>query len=716
VKSTLIRLLAVCAFAIFTLRCSTTPSEANLEDQSRKQTEEQHAWIQSYKQAQSVVSTNPEQACQIFTELEKTKKFLIGDLALERAHLVCLRPETLPAIPSEWSEKRPWLEPVDSLRSLREAELSGNPKKLASALIERSRQATMTREKELLLARAIEQAQLAQDNSLIEEATNRYYKTAPRLNPNPSKKEWAHVGQDLLNQREFKKAREQFEKIVNGDEFSIDEKYQALRQIRNSYKVEQNKSEYLVAIRRLLAWAKKNSAKLSNLRISESYITLARSLWTEGDTSQARTVLNDALKDLGTQVSGEDIYFILGRIDEESENFDGALKNYRMAEAASKDKGPSRERILFSQAWILRKKQAYEEAAMKFAQLQKETEDIFAQHRYQFWQARSWEQADQKGVAQMQFQILSQADPLGYYGLVSYYKMGLLLPPLKKPDSAKPISLEPSSKRSMDLTVQRTLRALVEVGEKEVLAKYISRQVPSLRLPASVNVSDESTLFVFGNLAEAGLYQPLFAELALLTPSTREKLLQDHPELLFPRRYLDLIEPASAKFGIEPELVLSIIRQESSFDPQARSGADAFGLMQVLPSIAHLQEKRTHVHFDNHEDLYNPDINIPIGTSLLADLSKKYHGQLILTAAAYNASEKAISNWLKVRLKQDPLEFIEDIPYEETRSYVKLVMRNYIFYRRLSHPEESLAFPTRCLEDLRSIRDSNEAAKFAVSH
>jgi soluble lytic murein transglycosylase len=712
-KSTLFRLLAVLAFATFTLRCNTTHIEANLEDQSRKQTEQQKEWIKNYKQAQSVSTTNVQQACEIFSTLGKTTQFLLSDLALERAHLLCEHPETLPPIPEEWSERRPWLQPIDSARALREAELSKDPQRLATALMDRARQSVYSREKEELLARAVEQARLSNNSSLLEEATTKFYHAAPRLQPQPPKKEWIRVAQDLLMQRQFQQSRLQLEKIINDDEFSLDEKYQALRQIRNSYKIEQNKSDHILAEKRLLNWVKKNGSKVPPLRLSEAYITLARSQWTEGDPAQAKVTLATALQDLNNKTPVDDIYFILGRIEEEAHNLDGALKYFQLAAANSKEKTLSHERILFSQAWILRKKNAFEEAAMKFAELQKETDDNFAQHRYLFWQARSWEQADQKEAAQLIFQNLAQTDPLGYYGLISFYKMGVALPPLKKTtESLSTVSMEPNPKRGIDLDIQRKIRALVAVDEKEVLAKFISRQIPSMRTPASLD--DEAQLFVFSSLAEAGLYQPLFAQLANLTPGAREKLLQEHPELLFPRRYLELIEPSSAKFGIEPELVLSIIRQESSFDPLARSAADAFGLMQVLPSVAHLQEKNTSVHFEHHEDLYIPEINIPIGTSLLSQLSKKYHGQLILTAAAYNASEKAIASWLKTRLKEDPLEFIEDIPYEETRSYVKLVLRNYIFYHRLSHAGDSTPFPTRCLEDLQSLKES--ADEVAVSH
>jgi len=119
--------------------------------------------------------------------------------------------------------------------------------------------------------------------------------------------------------------------------------------------------------------------------------------------------------------------------------------------------------------------------------------------------------------------------------------------------------------------------------------------------------------------------------------------------------------------------------------------------MQLLPEVAKHHQKNTGISIDHYEELFLPEKNIPFGTSLLSDLQKKYKNQFILSTAAYNANEKAIASWLKTRFKEDSIEFIEDIPYEETRRYVKLVLRNYIFYNRLNNPSQSYEFPNDCL-------------------
>ena len=97
-------------------------------------------------------------------------------------------------------------------------------------------------------------------------------------------------------------------------------------------------------------------------------------------------------------------------------------------------------------------------------------------------------------------------------------------------------------------------------------------------------------------------------------------------------------------------------------------------------------------------DLYKPEVNIPLGAFELKSLMKKYDNQYILAVAGYNANDSAIRGWLKTRFRNDSVEFIEEVPYEETRTYIKLTMRNYVFYQRLLSPGVSIKFPEDLLK------------------
>ncbi len=146
---------------------------------------------------------------------------------------------------------------------------------------------------------------------------------------------------------------------------------------------------------------------------------------------------------------------------------------------------------------------------------------------------------------------------------------------------------------------------------------------------------------------------------------------------IFPMTYFAKIKEIQS--GVDPIVILSLIRQESAFNPRARSIAGASGLMQIMPSTALMLNSKI-----KKNQLENPDINLSLGILYLERLLTKYDGDLIQTLSAYNAGEKRLSIWVKdYFLNQDPVVMVESIPYEETRNYVKLIFRNIFFYKFL---------------------------------
>ena len=157
----------------------------------------------------------------------------------------------------------------------------------------------------------------------------------------------------------------------------------------------------------------------------------------------------------------------------------------------------------------------------------------------------------------------------------------------------------------------------------------------------------------------------------------------DFLRLLFPNPYFDKIQKHNR--GLDPYLVLSLIRQESAFNPAARSSAGARGLMQLMPATARQLKKRIKTR-----QLKNPDLNLQLGIKYLKRLIGKYDGNLIYALAGYNAGESKVKKWREEIFSDDnPLSIIEMIPYRETRNYVKLIYRNYFFYQSL-YPKDTL--------------------------
>jgi soluble lytic murein transglycosylase len=151
----------------------------------------------------------------------------------------------------------------------------------------------------------------------------------------------------------------------------------------------------------------------------------------------------------------------------------------------------------------------------------------------------------------------------------------------------------------------------------------------------------------------------------------------------YPLAYWELIQQKAQERGLDPYLVLALIRQESLFDARARSPAAALGLMQLIPPTAARVAKQLGLPTPSQDMLFQPEVNIALGTQYLKDLLQRYSNNWFKALAAYNAGEAAVDRWEKEIVTDDIEEFVERIPYVETRGYVKLVLRNHRIYKRL---------------------------------
>jgi soluble lytic murein transglycosylase len=157
-------------------------------------------------------------------------------------------------------------------------------------------------------------------------------------------------------------------------------------------------------------------------------------------------------------------------------------------------------------------------------------------------------------------------------------------------------------------------------------------------------------------------------------------------QALYPLAYLDTIRIDAHQQNINPLLVLSIIRQESKFDPVTRSNMGALGLMQVLPSTADFIAPKLEI--SNYE-LRRPSDNIKLGTWYLADMHNNHNDNSLLAVSSYNAGPGNVAKWLQEISLNDPDEFVENIPFDETQNYVRNVLGNYWNYLRIYNSETS---------------------------
>jgi soluble lytic murein transglycosylase len=153
--------------------------------------------------------------------------------------------------------------------------------------------------------------------------------------------------------------------------------------------------------------------------------------------------------------------------------------------------------------------------------------------------------------------------------------------------------------------------------------------------------------------------------------------------LLFPQPYWTELVANAGKNGLDPYLVASLIRQESEFNPGAVSRANAYGLMQLLPSVGKAQAKKIGMKGFDARSLLNPSTNLQLGTANLKQVLDRFGGQVEYALAAYNAGDTPIRQWLSTNDYKDVPEFVESIPYTETREYVQAILRNREMYRAL---------------------------------
>jgi soluble lytic murein transglycosylase len=162
-------------------------------------------------------------------------------------------------------------------------------------------------------------------------------------------------------------------------------------------------------------------------------------------------------------------------------------------------------------------------------------------------------------------------------------------------------------------------------------------------------------------------------------PWSRELLAAVYP---FPFR--GLVEAQAGDRGLDPYLVAGLIRQESAFWVEARSRADARGLMQLLPGTgAEVARSAGPGGFRPDHHLYLPEINVHLGTAFLADLRRRFGDDLPIVLSAYNAGPSRALRWREMPEVTDPHRFVELIPFAETRGYVKAVLLNKEIYRWL---------------------------------
>jgi soluble lytic murein transglycosylase len=243
-------------------------------------------------------------------------------------------------------------------------------------------------------------------------------------------------------------------------------------------------------------------------------------------------------------------------------------------------------------------------------------------------------------------------------------------PPALRPfDEPIPVAAEDRWARAQAL---RTI-AFDASAEQELKNAFFATSSPRFLLEAAEAAFDQGH---FG----AGM-----AYARIIIPSLDSRKFNDLPvsawKALFPLPYEAALRREAAKNDFDPMFAAGLIRQESTFQADAVSRADAIGLMQVLPKTGKLLARQIKVRYAKNK-LFEPDFNIELGMVYIASLLR-LTGAPEYAAAAYNAGEDRIAAWKAERNYEEIPELVESIPFTETRDYVQIVLRNAAVYRMI---------------------------------
>lgn len=398
----------------------------------------------------------------------------------------------------------------------------------------------------------------------------------------------------------------------------------------------------------------------------------ATQVWNADRNDEALQLFERITQQYPRHSQAADAWYAIGRIHQERKADAQATAAFERLATLFPGSQLAREGR-WRQAWMAYRREDFADAGQRFATLARSAGNTAEGESALYWQARALEKQGQQ--AAQSYRHLIQRYPDGYYALLAERRLGVSPSPLSSSDIDVEASAPPMS-ATVAAHYQRSLelRAISLFGfarrELDVVRDSTPHEPAYNRF--FLNEYDQ----VEGHNAALRFAQSLARNGG------------NWIRYLYPQAYWATVSEQARTKQLDPYLVLALMRQESVFDPDAVSPAQAYGLMQLLPTTA---AKVAGVPTGTSLPLTDPQFNIETGMAYLRQLLNRYNGNTIQALAAYNGGENAVDRWLKryPGLAED--EFVEHISYRETRNYVKQVLKNYRTYQRLYGSESAHA-------------------------
>jgi peptidoglycan lytic transglycosylase len=472
--------------------------------------------------------------------------------------------------------------------------------------------------------------------------------------------------EQLTRERAFDDAETIYKKLLNNAD-DADLRLRLLNRLSNLYLTVRRRSDAIPLLEKIA------SDYPETTDAPKALYQIGQILWNRHDNTQALDIFNQlkarypqsSVADRAVYAAG-DIYEWMGKNDEAVAHYNSVRLQFPRSQV--------RDDATWRLAWLYYGSGHPSEAYRMFKLLSSEAQESGLRTAAHYWQGRAAEKAGDTDLAKQIFGEVYDASQESYYQGLAVNALAKLGAPVKEQNFSAPIrehNSEPTAtpRVAFHLARARALSALslhsLAVGEIDAIRNLTGSDIGT-------------RLFLSREYFKNQAYRRSLALASQLPVSESERDFYR-----FPLAHWQTIQRKAIERGIDPYLILALIRQESLFDARARSPAFALGLMQLLPSTAARVANQIGKAAPSNEKLFDPEVNLTLGTQYLKDLLRRYSDNWFKAIAAYNAGEAAVDRWEKEIATDDDEEFVERIPYFETRGYVKLVMRNHRIYKKL---------------------------------
>jgi soluble lytic murein transglycosylase len=352
------------------------------------------------------------------------------------------------------------------------------------------------------------------------------------------------------------------------------------------------------------------------------------------------------------------------------------LEEYQAAYVVARDAVPPakdnpRAEHEFTAGWIaLRFANNPQAAYQHFSRVGAGTSNPITLARGEYWQGRAAEALGRNSEARAHYQAAAQHST-AYYGQIARARLGMAELPLRRLP-------EPTNRAAlMNLEMVRAVQLLYAADARDLVVPFVT--------DLAENALDIGTLVVMAEVARK--HNDARAMLLIGKGALRRGFALD----LYAFPINGIPEFRTVGPSIDKSVVFAIARQESAFNPRAVSSANALGLMQVLPGTGKQIAKKFGFAFDRNKMLSDASYNAQMGAAELGDVLESYRGSYILSFVAYNAGRGRVKQWIEKYgdprdPNVDPIDWVERIPFSETRNYVQRVIENMQVYRaQLGH-------------------------------